>query len=185
MAVATIGAFAIGDYPEAVAVMLFSRIGEAMEERAVNRSRKQVAAAIDMRPDVIHRLMEDGSTVEVPARDAAVGDIAVVRVGDRIPLDGVVVSGDSLLDTSALTGEPVPISCMKGLKSCRAASIRRASSTSRLRNLWPNRWSPKFWNPSKKRRPENRRSIALSLAFPAFIRRPSSPSPRLRLSSRP
>ena len=114
MAVATIGAFAIGDYPEAVAVMLFSRIGEAMEERAVNRSRKQVAAAIDMRPDVIHRLMEDGSTVEVPARDAAVGDIAVVRVGDRIPLDGVVVSGDSLLDTSALTGEPVPISCHEG-----------------------------------------------------------------------
>ena len=114
MAVATIGAFAIGDYPEAVAVMLFSRIGEALEERAVNRSRKQVAAAIDMRPDVIHRLTEDGSTVEVPARDAAVGDIAVVRVGDRIPLDGVVVSGDSLVDTSALTGEPVPVTCHEG-----------------------------------------------------------------------
>lgn len=114
MAVATIGAFAIGDYPEAVAVMLFSRIGEALEERAVNRSRKQVAAAIDMRPDVIHRLQEDGSTVEVPARDAAIGDVAVVRVGDRIPLDGVVVSGDSLLDTSALTGEPVPVACHEG-----------------------------------------------------------------------
>ena len=114
MAVATIGAFAIGDYPEAVAVMLFSRVGEALEERAVNRSRKQVAAAIDMRPDVIHRLMEDGSTVEVPARDAVIGDVAVVRVGDRIPLDGVVVSGDSLLDTSALTGEPVPVACHEG-----------------------------------------------------------------------
>ena len=157
MAVATIGAFAIGDYPEAVAVMLFSRIGESLEERAVNRSRKQVAAAIDMRPDVIHRLQEDGSTVEVPARDAAIGDVAVVRVGDRIPLDGVVVSGDSLLDTSALTGEPVPVPAMKGLKSCPAASIRRAFSTSRSRNLWPNRWSPKSWSPSKKRLPENRR----------------------------
>ncbi|MDU3112572.1 MAG: heavy metal translocating P-type ATPase, partial [Megasphaera sp.] len=76
--------------------------------------RKQVAAAIDMRPDVIHRLMEDGSTVEVPARDAVIGDVAVVRVGDRIPLDGVVVSGDSLLDTSALTGEPVPVACHEG-----------------------------------------------------------------------
>ena len=94
--------------------MLFSRIGESLEERAVNRSRKQVAAAIDMRPDVIHRLQEDGSTVEVPARDAAIGDVAVVRVGDRIPLDGVVVSGDSLLDTSALTGEPVPVACHEG-----------------------------------------------------------------------
>ena len=86
MAVATIGAFAIGDYPEAVAVMLFSRIGEAMEDRAVNRSRKQVAA----------------------------GDVVVVRVGDRIPLDGVVMAGESLIDTSALTGEPVPVICREG-----------------------------------------------------------------------
>ena len=68
MAVATIGAFAIGDYPEAVAVMLFSRIGEAMEDRAVNRSRKQVAAAIDMRPEVVHRVTADGSTVTIRPR---------------------------------------------------------------------------------------------------------------------
>ena len=114
MAVATIGAFAIGDYPEAVAVMLFSRIGEAMEDRAVNRSRKQVAAAIDMRPEVVHRVTADGSTVTIPAKDAAAGDVVVVRVGDRIPLDGVVTAGESLIDTSALTGEPVPVICREG-----------------------------------------------------------------------
>lgn len=114
MAVATIGAFAIGDYPEAVAVMLFSRIGEAMEDRAVNRSRKQVAAAIDMRPEVVHRVTADGSTVTIPAKDAAAGDVVVVRVGDRIPLDGVVMAGESLIDTSALTGEPVPVICREG-----------------------------------------------------------------------
>ena len=114
MAVATIGAFAIGDYPEAVAVMLFSRIGEAMEDRAVQRSRKQVAAAIDMRPEVVHRLAADGSTVTIPAKDAAAGDVVVVRVGDRIPLDGIVLSGESLIDTSALTGEPVPVICREG-----------------------------------------------------------------------
>ena len=113
MAVATIGAFAIGDYPEAVAVMLFSRIGEAMEDRAVHRSRKQVAAAIDMRPEVVHRLGADGSTVTIPAKEAIAGDV-VVRVGDRIPLDGIVMAGESLIDTSALTGEPVPVICREG-----------------------------------------------------------------------
>ena len=114
MAVATIGAFAIGDYPEAVAVMLFSRIGEAMEDRAVHRSRKQVAAAIDMRPEVVHRLGADGSTVTIPAKEAIAGDVVVVRVGDRIPLDGIVTAGESLIDTSALTGEPVPVICREG-----------------------------------------------------------------------
>ena len=114
MAVATIGAFAIGDYPEAVAVMLFSRIGEAMEDRAVHRSRKQVAAAIDMRPEVVHRLGADGSTVTIPAKEAIAGDVVVVRVGDRIPLDGIVMAGESLIDTSALTGEPVPVICREG-----------------------------------------------------------------------
>ncbi|WP_293986042.1 heavy metal translocating P-type ATPase [uncultured Megasphaera sp.] len=114
MAIATIGAFCIGDYPEAVAVMLFSRIGEAMEEKAVHRSRKQVAAAIDLRPEVVQRLNEDGTTTEIPAKEAAVGDVVAVRVGDRIPLDGIVVAGDSLIDTSALTGEPVPVACREG-----------------------------------------------------------------------
>ena len=109
MAVATIGAFAIGDYPEAVAVMLFSRIGEAMEDRAVHRSRKQVAAAIDMRPEVVHRLGADGSTVTIPAKEAIAGDVVVVRVGD-----GIVMAGESLIDTSALTGEPVPVICREG-----------------------------------------------------------------------
>lgn len=114
MVVATVGAFAIGDYPEAVAVMLFSRIGEAMEDRAVHRSRSQVAAAVDMRPETVLRLNDDGSTATIPAKDAAVGDIVVVRAGDRIPLDGVVTAGDSLVDTSALTGEPVPVACREG-----------------------------------------------------------------------
>lgn len=114
MVIASGGAFLIGDYPEAVAVMLFSRIGETMEDKAADKSRHQIREAVDMRPETIQRVTADGSVETVPASDGAVGDIVVVRVGDRIPLDGVVVDGDSLVDTSALTGEPVPVHCTVG-----------------------------------------------------------------------
>lgn len=114
MVIATGGAFAIGDYPEAVAVMLFSRIGEAMEDKAVNKSRKQISAAVDLRPETIERLMPDGSVKTIPAKDGHVDDIVVVRAGDRIPLDGIVTEGTSRIDTSAITGEPVPVPCQAG-----------------------------------------------------------------------
>ena len=110
MSIATLGAFAIGEFPEAVGVMLFYRIGEYFEHRAVERSRSQIMEAIDLRPEVVH--LESGR--EIPAEQARVGQRLMVRPGDRIPLDGVVVSGESRVDTAPITGEPVPVSVKPG-----------------------------------------------------------------------
>lgn len=108
MSIATIGAVAIGDYAEAVGVMLFYRVGEYFEDRAVERSRRQIMGAVDLRPEIV-QLVEDGGVRELPAGEAKPGDIVLVRPGDRVPLDGEVIEGDSRLDTSAVTGEPVPV----------------------------------------------------------------------------
>lgn len=108
MTVATLGAFAIGEYPEAVGVMLFFQIGELFEHIAVERSRSQIMDAVDMRPETV-QWEHDGKIETIPAEEAEVQDILVVRPGDRIPLDGEVVEGESFLDTSAVTGEPVPV----------------------------------------------------------------------------
>ena len=110
MSIATLGAFTIGEFPEAVGVMLFYRVGEYFEHRAVERSRSQIMEAIDLRPEVVH--LENGRTI--PAEEAAVGDILIVRPGDRIPLDGTVVSGESRIDTAPITGEPVPVAVRPG-----------------------------------------------------------------------
>ena len=108
MTVATLGAFAIQAWEEAVGVMFFYRVGEYFEERAVEKSRGQIMDAVDMRPEVVNLLVGEDVKV-IPAADAHVGDILLVRVGDRIPLDGVVIDGESLVDTSPVTGEPVPV----------------------------------------------------------------------------
>lgn len=108
MTVATLGALAINQYEEAVGVMLFYRIGEYFEHRAVEKSRGQIMEAVDMRPEVVNLLIGEDVRV-IPAEEANVGDILLVRAGDRIPLDGVVIEGESLLDTSPVTGEPVPV----------------------------------------------------------------------------
>lgn len=113
MSIATLGAFAIGEYPEAVGVMLFYRIGEYFEDRAVSRSRNQIMQAVDMRPEVVNRI-ENGGIRVIPAAEAAPGDRLLVRPGDRIPLDGVIIEGESSLDTSPLTGEPKPQSVKPG-----------------------------------------------------------------------
>lgn len=109
MSVATLGAFAIQEYPEAVGVMLFFRVGEFFEHKAVERSRSQIMEAIDLRPEEVN-LDVGGQIKAIPAQDAHVGDILLVRAGDRIPLDGVILEGESRLDTSPITGEPVPVS---------------------------------------------------------------------------
>lgn len=108
MTVATLGAFAIQAWEEAVGVMFFYRVGEYFEQRAVEKSRGQIMDAVDMRPEVVNLLVGEDVKV-IPAADAHVGDILLVRVGDRIPLDGVVIDGESLVDTSPVTGEPVPV----------------------------------------------------------------------------
>ncbi len=110
MGIATIGAFIIGEFPEAVGIMLFYRIGEFFEEKAVERSRRQIMEAVDLRPEVV--ILTDGRTI--PAADAQVGDILLIRPGDRIPLDGTVISGSSRIDTAPITGEPVPVSVQPG-----------------------------------------------------------------------
>ncbi len=113
MAVASIGAFFIGSYTEAVGVMLFYRVGEYFEHKAVERSRSQIMEAIDLRPEVVQ--LVDGEEVrQIPAEDAKIGDMLLVRPGDRIPLDGTVVSGESRIDTAPITGEPVPVRAAAG-----------------------------------------------------------------------
>ena len=113
MSIATIAAFGIGDFAEAVGVMLFFRIGEMFEHIAVHKSRKQIMEAVDMRPETVQLVHEHGESM-IQARDAKVGDILLVRAGDRIPLDAVVVEGESRIDTAPVTGEPVPVKVQPG-----------------------------------------------------------------------
>ncbi|WP_433707905.1 heavy metal translocating P-type ATPase [Paenibacillus illinoisensis] len=109
MSVATIGAFAIGEYPEGVAVMLFYQLGELFQGIAVNRSRKSIQSLMDIRPDYANILVGSGDeTKRVSPEDVRIGDRIVVRAGEKVPLDGIVKAGHSMVDTSALTGESVP-----------------------------------------------------------------------------
>ena len=107
MAVATVGAFGCGEYPEAVAVMLFYQVGELFQSVAVARSRQSIAALMDIRPDYAN-VEREGQLVQVDPEEVAVGDLIVIKPGERVPLDGVVVDGTSSLDTAALTGESMP-----------------------------------------------------------------------------
>lgn len=108
MAVATIGAFATGQYPEAVAVMLFYQVGEMFQDIAVDRSRKSISSLMDIRPDYANLDDGNGGFTQVAPDAVPAGSIIVVKPGEKIPLDGVVVSGTSSLDTAALTGESLP-----------------------------------------------------------------------------
>lgn len=107
MAVATVGAIGLGEYPEAVAVMLFYQIGELFQSYAVGKSRKNISNLMDIRPDYAN-IEKDGELVKVDPDEVAIGDIITVVVGEKIPLDGIVVEGASSLNTSALTGESKP-----------------------------------------------------------------------------
>lgn len=113
MTIATIGAAAIGEYPEAVGVMLFYGVGEALEDLAVGRSRRNIEALMDIAPQVAN-LIVDGQVVEVRPEEVKVGDRLLVKVGERVPLDGLIVKGQSRLDTSAITGESVLRSAREG-----------------------------------------------------------------------
>ena len=107
MSLATVGAFGTGEYPEAVFVMLFYQVGELFQSYAVDRSRKSITELMDIRPDYAN-IERDGKLEQVDPDDVAVGDVIVVKAGERIPLDGVVVEGKSTVDTAALTGESLP-----------------------------------------------------------------------------
>lgn len=107
MCIATIGAFAIGEYPEAVFVMLFYQVGELFQSYAVGKSRRSIAEMMDIRPDYAN-ISRGGQLVRVDPEEVKIGDTIVVKPGERVPLDGVIVSGRSALDTAALTGESLP-----------------------------------------------------------------------------
>lgn len=112
VSIATIGAFIIGEHPEAVAVMLFYQVGELFQEYAVGKSRKSIANLMDIRPDYAN-IKRGNDIVKVSPEEVYTGDIIVVKPGEKVPLDGVVIEGNSLLDTTALTGESVPREIMK------------------------------------------------------------------------
>jgi Cd2+/Zn2+-exporting ATPase len=107
MALATVGAFFTGEYPEGVAVMLFYQVGELFQSYAVGRSRQSIAALMDIRPDYAN-VEREGRLVQVDPEEVAVGDTIVIKAGEKVPLDGVVLEGASSLDTKALTGESLP-----------------------------------------------------------------------------
>lgn len=107
MSIATIGAFFIGEYPEGVAVMLFYQVGELFQSYAVGKSRKSIASLMDIRPDYAN-VKKGDELVKVDPDEVQIGDIIVIKAGERIPLDGKVIEGSSMIDTSALTGESVP-----------------------------------------------------------------------------
>lgn len=115
MAIATLGAFAIGEYPEAVAVMLFYQVGELFQSIAVGKSRKSIAALMDIRPDYAVVLRE-GREQKVPPEEVSLGEIIIIKPGEKIPLDGEIIQGFTTVNTAALTGESLPVEKSEGSK---------------------------------------------------------------------
>ena len=113
MSVATLGAFAIGEYPEAVAVMLFYQVGELFQDYAVDESRKSIASLMDIRPDYAN-IYIDGNIQKVDPKEVKIGDIIIIKPGEKIPLDGRITEGTTTIDTKALTGESIPREVTKG-----------------------------------------------------------------------
>lgn len=146
MAIATVGAFFIGEYPEAIAVMLFYQVGEAFQETAVDKSRKSIADLMNIRPDKAN-VCRDGQIVTVNPEDVAVGEEIMIRPGEKIPLDGVIISGKSSVNTAALTGESLPVDVeeggeviggcvnISGLLKVRTTKLFNESSVARILDL--------------------------------------------------
>ncbi len=144
MAVATVGAIALGEYAEAAAVMIFYGVGEGLQEAAVRNSRRRITDAVALHPDTARRVSADGEQNVVKPEDVAVGEAILVRAGERVPLDGTVIAGESLLDVSMLNGEPKPQLARPGSAvqagsvntngplTIRVTRIASESSTSRL-----------------------------------------------------
>lgn len=107
MGIATLGAFAIKEYPEAVMVMILFQIGEYLQEKAVEKSRRSIAKLMDIRPDYAN-IEQNGEIIRKSPQEIEIGDIILVKTGEKIPLDGIVIEGNAVVDTSALTGEPLP-----------------------------------------------------------------------------
>ena len=113
MMIASIGAFIVGEYPEGVAVILFYQVGELFQSYAVNRSRASISDLMDIRPEYAN-IKQDGEWVQVDPEEVEIGDTILVKVGEKVPLDGIVVEGTSMMDTIALTGESAPREMSRG-----------------------------------------------------------------------
>ncbi|NLA14195.1 MAG: heavy metal translocating P-type ATPase, partial [Tissierellia bacterium] len=113
MSAASIGAFFIGEAPEGVGVMLFYQIGEMLQSYAVGQSRRSISSLMDIRPDYAN-VLRNGEVLTIPPEEVEIGEIIVIKAGERVPLDGIVVEGNSMLDTSALTGESLPREVITG-----------------------------------------------------------------------
>ena len=137
MTIATIGAFAINEYPEAVAVMLFYQLGEIFQGYAVARSRNSIRMLMDIRPDSAN-LVKDEKTEMVDAKSVQIGDILLVKPGERVPLDGIVTEGTLTVDTSALTGESVPRVIEAGGEILSGSIVLEQSGTIRVTNVYEN-----------------------------------------------
>ena len=143
MTIAAVGAFAVGEAPEGVAILLFYQVGKLFEEYAVDRSRRSISSLTDLLPESVN-LLRDGEVVETEPDDVRIGDLILVRPGERIPLDGTVVEGSSMIDTSSITGESVPRRVYEGgavLSGCistngvltiRVTSVYSDSTASRI-----------------------------------------------------
>jgi len=150
MMIATFGAFGIGEYPEAVAVMLFYQIGELFQSYAVGKSRQSITEMMSIAPEIANIVGENGEVTEVDPEEVNIGDILLVRAGEKIPVDGVVVEGESFIDTAALTGESVPRRVVKdsdvisgcvngeGILKIRAVKAYEDSTVSRILELVEN-----------------------------------------------
>ena len=150
MMIATFGAFGIGEYPEAVAVMLFYQIGELFQSYAVGKSRQSITEMMSIAPEIANVVGENGEVTEVDPSEVSIGDILLVRAGEKIPVDGVVVEGESFIDTAALTGESVPRRVTKdsdvisgcvngeGILKIRAEKAYEDSTVSRILELVEN-----------------------------------------------
>lgn len=159
MSIATLGAIGIAEYPEAAGVMIFYQVGELFQSIAVGRSRKSIAALMDIRPESA-TVIRNGEEVSLSPEEVGIGEILIVRPGEKIPLDGVVIEGRSSLDTAALTGESLPVDCaegdrvisgsinLSGLITMRADSLYRDSTVARILELVEN-------SSEKKARVEN------------------------------
>jgi len=154
MSIATIGAFAIGQYPEGVAVMLFYKVGERFQNGAVDHSRRSIKALLDIRPDYAN-LMKEKGPVKVDPQSVRIGDIILIKAGEKVPLDGIVLEGSSFLDTASITGESMPKAVgpqdpiysgsinQSGLIKVRVTTIYEESTVSKILNLVENAASKK------------------------------------------
>ena len=149
MAVATIGAMALGEYTEGVAVMWFYQIGELFQSYAVGKSRRNIAELMDIRPDYANIENEDGSIEKVDPDDIEIGTIIVVQPGEKIPIDGVIREGNTTLNTAALTGESVPRDVKCGDEVISGCINMSGLSQQLLRSLiWLKMQAPESPNPS-------------------------------------